>query len=77
MNINETLQRINELAKKKKAGIPLTEEELAEKKELYKIYLDFIRGQVKQQLDSIEFVDELPEEAGHSTFSNVGNKKLN
>lgn len=77
MNINETLQRINELAKKKKAGIPLTEEELAEKKELYKIYLDFIRGQVKQQLDSIEFVDELPEEAGHSTSSNVGNKKLN
>lgn len=77
MNINETLQRINELAKKKKAGIPLTEEELAEKKELYKIYLDFIRGQVKQQLDSIEFVDELPEDAGHCTYGNVGFKKLN
>ena len=77
MNINETLQRINELAKKKKAGIPLTEEELAEKKELYKIYLDFIRGQVKQQLDSIEFVDELPGDAGHCTYGNVGFKKLN
>lgn len=77
MNINETLQRINELAKKKKAGIPLTEEELAEKKELYKIYLDFIRGQVKQQLDSIEFVDEVLEDAGHCTYDNVGFKKLN
>lgn len=77
MNINETLQRINELAKKKKAGIPLTEEELAEKKELYKIYLDFIRGQVKQQLDSIKFVDEVPEDAGHCTYGNVGFKKLN
>lgn len=77
MNINKTLQRINELAKKKKAGIPLTEEELAEKKELYKIYLDFIRGQVKQQLDSIEFVDEVPEDTGHCTYDNVGFKKLN
>lgn len=77
MNINETLQRINELAKKKKTGIPLTEEELAEKKELYKIYLDFIRGQVKQQLDSIEFVDEVPEDDGHCTYDNVGFKKLN
>lgn len=60
MSINETLKRINELAHKKKAGIPLTDEELAEKKELYKEYLGFIRNQVKDQLNRIEFVDEDP-----------------
>ncbi|MDY3982934.1 MAG: DUF896 domain-containing protein [Veillonellaceae bacterium] len=57
MEINEVIARINELAHKKKAGIPLTEDELVEKKKLYKIYLGFIRGQVKSQLDSIEVVD--------------------
>ena len=56
-NINDIIKRINELAHKKKAGIELTPEELAEKKELYKTYLGFIRGQVKGQLDRIEFVD--------------------
>lgn len=60
MGINETLKRINELAHKKKSGIPLTEAELAEKKELYAEYLGFIRNQVKSQLDRIEFVDEVP-----------------
>ncbi len=38
-NINDTLKRINELAAKKKSGQQLTPEELAEKKELYEIYL--------------------------------------
>ena len=57
MEINETIKRINELASKKKSGQPLTEEELAEKKKLYGIYLKFIRGQVTQTLDKVEFVD--------------------
>lgn len=52
----ELLARINELARKKKS-VGLTEEELAEQKELYKIYLAAIRGQVTSLLDSIEFVD--------------------
>ena len=52
----ELLARINELARKKRT-IGLTEEELAEQKELYKIYLAAIRGQVTSLLDSIEFVD--------------------
>ncbi len=60
MTINETIERINALAHKKKSGQPLTAEEEQEKKELYKIYLGFIRGQVKQNLDSIEFVDTPP-----------------
>ena len=61
-NINDTIARINELAAKKKSGQELTTEELAEKKELYATYLGFIRGQVKQQLDRIEFVDPEPVE---------------
>ena len=52
----ELLARINELARKKRT-IGLTEEELTEQKELYKIYLAAIRGQVTSLLDSIEFVD--------------------
>lgn len=52
----ELLERINELARKKRT-VGLTQEELAEQKELYKIYLAAIRGQVTSLLDSIEFVD--------------------
>ncbi|MBQ4404955.1 MAG: DUF896 domain-containing protein [Selenomonadaceae bacterium] len=52
----ELLARINELARKKRT-IGLTDEELAEQKELYKIYLAAIRGQVTNLLESIEIVD--------------------
>ena len=52
----ELLARINELARKKRT-VGLTEEELAEQKELYKIYLAAIREQMTNLLDSIEFVD--------------------
>jgi len=52
----ELLARINELARKKRT-VGLTEEELAEQKELYKIYLAAIRGQLTSLLDRIEFVD--------------------
>lgn len=52
----EMLARINELARKKRT-IGLTEEELAEQKRLYKVYLAAIRGQVTSLLDRIEFVD--------------------
>ena len=52
----ELLARINELARKKRT-IGLTEDELVEQKELYKIYLAAIRGQVTSLLDSIEIVD--------------------
>ena len=56
-NINDILKRINELAAKKKSGQELTLEELAEKKELYNIYLGFIKGQITDTLDRVEFVD--------------------
>ena len=59
METKEMIERINELAhKKKKEG--LTEAELAEQKELDKRYLANIRGQLKAQLDNIEVVDKAP-----------------
>jgi len=51
------IQRINELARKKKTK-GLTEEETQEQKKLYEIYLKAIRGQVEQQLSNIRFVDD-------------------
>ncbi len=46
------LQRINELAKKKKT-VGLTAEEQAEQKKLYKIYLGEIRQQFSATLDNV------------------------
>ena len=59
METKEMIERINELAHKKKIE-GLTEAELAEQKELYKRYLANIRGQLKAQLDNIEVVDKAP-----------------
>lgn len=57
----EMIARINELAAKKKAE-GLTEEELAEQKVLYKEYLAGIRGQVRQKLENVRYVEDLTEE---------------
>lgn len=57
----ETINRINELAAKKKAE-GLTEEELAEQKVLYKEYLAGIKGQVRQRLESVRYVEDMTEE---------------
>lgn len=48
----EMLNRINELAKKKKEQ-GLTPEEQAEQKKLYKIYLGEIRQQFNNTLDNV------------------------
>jgi len=56
MITNEMIERINELAHKKKT-VGLTEEELAEQKVLYKEYLAAFRANFKAQLDNIEIVD--------------------
>lgn len=59
MDYKVLINRINELSHKKKSE-GLTPEELIEQKKLYAIYLDGIRTQLKNQLDNIEVVDELP-----------------
>ena len=57
MITKEMISRINELARKKRSA-GLTAEETTEQKELYAEYLGNIRGQMKQMLDSIEYVDD-------------------
>lgn len=59
MKIDAMINRINELARKKRT-VGLDEAELLEQKELYKQYLANIRGQLQSQLECIEFVDEKP-----------------
>ena len=56
MDMDKVIARINELAKKKKAE-GLTEAELAEQAELRKEYLESIRANFRQTLESIEYTD--------------------
>lgn len=53
----ELINKINELAHKKKTT-GLTEEEIELQKELRKEYLKLFKEGLKQQLESIEIVDE-------------------
>jgi uncharacterized protein YnzC (UPF0291/DUF896 family) len=57
MNLDETVSRINELARKAKT-IGLTDEELEERNELRRIYIEAFRRSVKYQLDSIKYVED-------------------
>ena len=52
----ELIARINELSRKKRAE-GLNQQELEEQAELRRIYLDSIKAQVRDMLDTIEFVD--------------------
>ena len=51
MNMDEVIARINVLAKKAKAE-GLTEEELAERARLRRLYIDSVVGNLKGQLDN-------------------------
>ena len=55
MNINDVIARINELAKKNNAE-GLTEEELAERDKLRRIYIENVTGNLKCQLDNTYIV---------------------
>ncbi|MCC3381096.1 DUF896 domain-containing protein [Paenibacillus farraposensis] len=57
MDIDSLVQRINELARKAKSE-GLTEEETIERANLREIYLGNIRRNFRQQLETIEFVDD-------------------
>lgn len=63
MDIDALVERINVLARKQKSE-GLTEEELKERSELREIYLNNIRKNFRQQLDSIEWVDESDKGSG-------------
>ena len=55
MNMDEVIARINALAKKNKEE-GLTEEELAERDKLRRIYIDSVTGNLKNQLDNTSIV---------------------
>lgn len=56
-NMEQNIERINELARKAKT-IGLTDAEIDERNELRKKYIEAFRGNLKVQLDSIKFTDE-------------------
>jgi len=51
------IKRINELARKART-VGLTEEEIAERKQLRETYIAAFRNNLKQQLDNIVLVDK-------------------
>ena len=55
MNLNDTIARINELAKKAK-NVGLTDEELAERDKLRRIYIDNVTGNLKGHLENTTIV---------------------
>ena len=57
MNLNDTIARINELAKKAKT-VGLTDEELIERDKLRRIYIDSVKANLTGSLDNTYFVDE-------------------
>lgn len=55
MNMNEVIQRINELAAKAKKGL-LTPDELAERDKLRRIYIDSVKANLVGQLENTYIV---------------------
>jgi uncharacterized protein YnzC (UPF0291/DUF896 family) len=54
---DKTIQRINELARKAKT-VGLTDEEIDERNILRSKYIQAFKSNLRQQLESIKFVDE-------------------
>jgi uncharacterized protein YnzC (UPF0291/DUF896 family) len=57
MSMDETVKRINELARKAKT-IGLSDEEIDERNELRKKYIEAFKGNLKVQLDSIRYIED-------------------
>jgi uncharacterized protein YnzC (UPF0291/DUF896 family) len=57
MSMEETIERINQLARKAKT-VGLTDEEIDERNELRKKYIEVFKGNLQIQLDSIRYVED-------------------
>ena len=57
MSLNDTIARINELARKAKP-VGLAPEELTERDKLRRIYIDSVKANLTGQLDNTYIVDE-------------------
>lgn len=64
MDMEKLIGRINELSRKNKE-VGLTAEELTERDALRKQYLDIFKGNFRNRLDSIKFVDNDDESIKH------------
>ena len=56
MNMDEIIARINELARKVKAGETLTPEETEERAKLRRMYIDSVVGNLKGELENTSIV---------------------
>ena len=56
MSMDEVIARINELARKVKAGETLTPEETEERAKLRRIYIDSVVGNLKGELENTTIV---------------------
>ncbi len=56
MNMDEVINRINELARKVKAGEELTPDELAERDRLRRIYIDSVKANLVGSLENTYIV---------------------
>ena len=56
MTMDEVIARINELARKVKAGETLTPEETEERAKLRRMYIDSVVGNLKGQLENTTIV---------------------
>jgi len=59
--MEQLIAKINELARKQKT-VGLSESELAERDRLRRQYLQIFRSQFRQQLDQIEWTDDVNKE---------------
>ncbi|MFC6456832.1 MULTISPECIES: DUF896 domain-containing protein [Paenibacillus] len=57
MEHDQYIKRINELARKAKS-VGLTDEELEERNELRKRYINAFKSNLRNQLENIKFVDD-------------------
>lgn len=62
----ETIDRINVLARKSKTPEGLTPEEKDEQQRLRREYIDAFKANLRSQLETIEFVDQVEESEGKS-----------
>lgn len=58
MTMDETIARINELAKKAKSPEGLTSEELSERDKLRRVYIDAMKASLVGQLENTYIVDD-------------------
>ncbi len=58
MTMEETIARINELAKKAKTEEGLTPEEITERDHLRRVYIDAMKASLVSQLENTYIVDE-------------------